>query len=92
VLATKPKALIVVSAHWEAPSYLGGGVQINNDSSNPLIHDFYGFPKQYYELKFHSRADASVVDHVKNTLHGKIKVDEIPRGLDHGLYCASKRC
>jgi 4,5-DOPA dioxygenase extradiol len=42
----KPAAILVISAHWQAckPTITSG--------ANPsLIYDYYGFPKQSYEIK-----------------------------------------
>jgi 4,5-DOPA dioxygenase extradiol len=45
----KPKALLVVSAHWEArPATLGA------TSPLPLVYDFYGFPEHFYRLTYPS--------------------------------------
>lgn len=42
-----PKALLVVSAHWEsAPLTIGATTTV------PLVYDFYGFPKRYYETTY----------------------------------------
>lgn len=45
VKASAPKAIIVVSAHWEADRATGEPtrtVEVNTDESNPLLFDFYG--------------------------------------------------
>ena len=40
----KPEAILIVSAHWEsAPLTLGA------TESVPLVYDFGGFPRHYYE-------------------------------------------
>ena len=39
----RPKAVLVVSAHWEeAPLAIGATTTV------PMVHDFWGFPERYY--------------------------------------------
>src|SRR6476469_9734017 len=43
----RPKAILVVSAHWEeAP------VTIGATSPVPLVYDFWGFPERYYQVTY----------------------------------------
>ena len=42
-----PKAILVASAHWETPA-----PALNAVAKNSTIHDFYGFPKPLYELRY----------------------------------------
>ena len=45
----RPKAIVVVSAHWEArPLSIGATEPL------PLIYDFYGFPEKFYRLRYPS--------------------------------------
>lgn len=62
-------------------------MQINTDTTNPLVHDFFGFPKKFYALKLKSCGDPQVVLDVKAALAGKVVVNGTKRGLDHGVYC-----
>lgn len=42
-----PKAILIVSAHWQtAPMALSATRPV------PLVYDFYGFPRHYYELTY----------------------------------------
>ncbi|KIR53438.1 extradiol ring-cleavage dioxygenase [Cryptococcus gattii Ru294] len=85
--ANPPKGIVVVSAHWEAEGAFRSGVIVNNNSANPLIYDFYGFPKHFYELKFRSRAEPELQDKVVKALkEGGITVSRANRGLDHGVW------
>jgi len=63
VNAAKPKGLVVVSAHWEDEAGGSGVTgqpdsrlsvmcrklieTVNTDETNPLIYDFYNFPKHF---------------------------------------------
>src|ERR687887_2866482 len=43
----KPKAILVISAHWEnAPLTIGATTPV------PLVYDFYGFPERYYRVTY----------------------------------------
>ncbi|OWT37484.1 extradiol ring-cleavage dioxygenase [Cryptococcus neoformans] len=85
--ANPPKGIVVVSAHWENQDAFRPGVIVNNNSSNPLIYDFYGFPKHLYELKFRSRAEPELQNKVIEALTGGgITVNRADRGLDHGVW------
>ncbi|BEI88829.1 uncharacterized protein CcaverHIS019_0201910 [Cutaneotrichosporon cavernicola] len=84
--AEKPRGLVVVSAHWENPSH-SDGVVVNTDSSNPLVYDFYGFPKNYYEQKFASRGDPQMLKDVTAALKSSgVEASTDKRGLDHGVW------
>ncbi|MFX8747330.1 dioxygenase, partial [Acinetobacter baumannii] len=46
-LPQKPVAMLVISAHWEEPE-----VTINTSAQPDLLYDYYGFPKETYEIKY----------------------------------------
>lgn len=39
----RPKAIVVLSAHWESP---GGGLVTDYGDENPLLFDYFGFPDE----------------------------------------------
>ncbi|KLT38816.1 Extradiol aromatic ring-opening dioxygenase [Cutaneotrichosporon oleaginosum] len=87
VEAARPRGLVVVSAHWENPSHSAGVVAVNTDASNPLVYDFYGFPKNYYEQKFTSHGDPQMLKDVTAALKSSgMDVSTAKRGLDHGVW------
>jgi 4,5-DOPA dioxygenase extradiol len=60
---------------------------VNTDKTNPLIYDFYNFPKHFYEQTFESHGDEGIVGDVKAALEGSgVGVTEEMRGLDHGIW------
>ena len=77
-----PKAILMVSAHWERrPVTLGATTAV------PLVYDFYGFPRRYYETKYPAPGAPEVAERVKELLGSTQPVAEDPsRGLDHGAY------
>ena len=47
----RPSAILIVSAHWQtAPMALSATTPV------PLVYDFYGFPEQYYRLRYDAPA------------------------------------
>ena len=60
---------------------------VNTDESNPLIYDFYNFPKHFYAQTFKSNSSRQASADVKDVLTtGGWLVKEVARGLDHGLW------
>jgi 4,5-DOPA dioxygenase extradiol len=79
----KPKAVLMVSAHWEErPTTLGATRTV------PLVYDFYGFPERYYETKYPAPGAPALAERVKALLAAQSMgvMDEPTRGLDHGAY------
>ena len=79
----KPKAILMVSAHWEArPTTLGATTTV------PLVYDFYGFPEQYYQTRYPAPGAPQLAARVRALLGQRdiAVTDEPKRGLDHGAY------
>src|SRR5689334_6444471 len=76
----KPRAILVVSAHWErAPASLGPTTPV------PLIYDFYGFPDELYRMTYAAPVAPALAAQVEGLLKGVEEVVRQPeRGLDHG--------
>ena len=79
----RPRAILVVSAHWEAaPPTLGA-----TRGGTPLIYDFYGFPERYYRAVYEAPGAPDLAVRVRSLLEPLGPVAERPdRGLDHGAY------
>lgn len=83
----KPDAIIVISAHWEEsiPHIIG--------SKNPgLIYDYYGFPKEAYEIKYPAKGNEELAEKIYSSLEKngiKSKID-FNSGFDHGSYIPLK--
>ena len=77
-----PRAVLMLSAHWEErPITLGATTSV------PLVYDFYGFPKRYYEQQYDAPGAPELAKRVHETLEpADLVVDEPNRGLDHGAY------
>ena len=79
----RPKAILVVSAHWEsAPLSLGATAD-----AAPLTYDFYGFPQRYYDMTYPSPGAPDLAAKVRALMPDAEPVADQPtRGLDHGAY------
>jgi aromatic ring-opening dioxygenase catalytic subunit (LigB family) len=82
-----PKALVVVSGHWEEPV-----VTIQNNPSPTLLYDYQGFPRSTYEIKFPASGAPKVSARVAELLSAADiawKYDH-ERGFDHGVFIPLK--
>ncbi|MCD6707964.1 MAG: 4,5-DOPA dioxygenase extradiol [Thiobacillus sp.] len=76
-----PKAVLCISAHWEAP-----GVRVTSSQQPETIHDFHGFPKELLAVEYPAHGDPELVRRVSALLHGHEVVLDSERGLDHGAW------
>jgi 4,5-DOPA dioxygenase extradiol len=79
----KPGSILMISAHWDQrPATLGATRTV------PLIHDFTGFPRRYYETTYQAPGAPDLAARVRDLLQRRrIPAMEAPeRGLDHGAY------
>ncbi|KIW10304.1 hypothetical protein PV08_11266 [Exophiala spinifera] len=85
----KPSAVVVFSAHWQAER--PNTIEVNVSENEPLLYDFYGFPRHYYSEKFPNRGSPELAKKVMNTLRENgIKTETAERGLDHGVFVPFK--
>ncbi|MFD5317212.1 dioxygenase [Streptomyces sp. NPDC127098] len=79
----RPKAILIVSAHWEAAP-----VTVGATTTVPLVYDFWGFPERYYRVTYPAPGAPELAAAVRALLDGPgTPVHEAPdRGLDHGAY------
>jgi aromatic ring-opening dioxygenase catalytic subunit (LigB family) len=82
-----PKALLVVSAHWEEP------VATLMTSPRPtILYDYYGFPPAAYELTWPARGEPRLAARVAELLGaaGFATGTDAERGFDHGTFIPLK--
>ena len=84
---TPPRALLVVSAHWEerVPTVMDG-------ERPPLLFDYYGFPPESYELTWPAPGAPNVAARVRELLSaaGVDSGSNHERGFDHGAFVPLK--
>jgi len=80
----KPKGIVVFSAHWET-----SGERLVSDygDDQPLLMDFFQFPKSLYEYGFKSNGDAALSVRIvesfkKSNLPARLTSRSESRGLD----------
>ncbi len=79
----KPKAVLIVSAHWEAaPLSLSASAQ-----GTPLVYDFGGFEQRFYEIQYPTPDAAWLARQVAALMPDTEPVHQhASRGLDHGAF------
>ena len=59
----QPKAIVLVTAHWSTKK-----PTISNGKSHSLLYDYYGFPKESYQLKYEAPGSPEVAGLVEKAL------------------------
>jgi 4,5-DOPA dioxygenase extradiol len=79
----RPKAILVASAHWETER-----PAVNAVAWNETIHDFYGFPRALYELRYPAPGAPDLARDIAARLQAAgLPCDiDTQRGLDHGAW------
>lgn len=81
----KPKAILVVSAHWQTQ-----GTFITTSLAPELIYDFYGFPQELYDVTYPCPGGSTLLAEWGTVLkNADIRYDE-QRGLDHAAWAVLK--
>lgn len=86
-LPATPKALLVISGHWEETGFTAGAME------NPeLIYDYSGFPPHTYELTWPAPGDPDLAARVTTMLReaGLPAGLSRTRGYDHGVFVPLK--
>lgn len=80
----RPDALVVVSAHWEAP----GPVRVTSGLNPPVIHDFGGFPEPLYAMTYPAPGAPGLSAEIVSllTAAGVPAILDPLRGWDHGVW------
>jgi 4,5-DOPA dioxygenase extradiol len=78
----RPRSVLMLSAHWEQkPVTLGATRTV------PLVYDFYGFPTEYYEVRYPAPGAPELARRVREQLGSTQPVaEDSERGLDHGAW------
>jgi aromatic ring-opening dioxygenase catalytic subunit (LigB family) len=84
---TPPKAVLVVSAHWEerVPTLM-------TSAQPPLLFDYYGFPEESYRLTWPAPGAPELAPRVQALLKaaGFETATDDARGFDHGTFVPLK--
>jgi aromatic ring-opening dioxygenase catalytic subunit (LigB family) len=84
---TTPKALLVISAHWEerVPTVM-------TNAKPPMLYDYYGFPPESYAVQWPAPGDPALAKRVRSLLEaaGIPSAEDASRGFDHGTFVPFK--
>src|SRR5215471_8444862 len=82
-LPETPRALLVISGHWEAPA-----PTVTTSAKPSLIYDYGGFPPHTYELKWPAPGAPELAGRVQSLVSGARA--DATRGFDHGVFIPLK--
>jgi aromatic ring-opening dioxygenase catalytic subunit (LigB family) len=84
---TPPKALLVVSAHWEerVPTVM-------SHAQPPMLYDYSGFPPESYTITWPAPGEPQLAQRVRSLLKaaGIESGEDKTRGFDHGTFVPLK--
>ncbi|HLS98549.1 MAG: class III extradiol ring-cleavage dioxygenase [Porticoccaceae bacterium] len=83
----RPRAILVASAHWEAPR-----PTLTGNPNPPLFYDYYGFPEASYQIRYPAPGDPALAARIADLLQSRgfdAAIDP-DRGFDHGLFVPMK--
>jgi 4,5-DOPA dioxygenase extradiol len=82
---TKPKAILVVSAHW-----LTRGTYVSTNPSPKTIYDFGGFPDELFKVKYEPKGAPELAKEVKDKINYTKVAEDNTMGLDHNAWTILK--
>jgi 4,5-DOPA dioxygenase extradiol len=77
----RPQAILVVSAHWYLP-----GTLVTAMPAPRTIHDFGGFPRELYRVRYPAPGDPALANRVQSLLAPTPVELDGQWGLDHGTW------
>ncbi len=82
-LPERPKAIVVISGHWEEPVFTVG-----TSPAPGMIYDYSNFPPHTYELQYPAPGAPALAAHIVELLrrHGLPAGTDATRGFDHGVF------
>lgn len=86
-LPERPKAILVVSGHWEAEVFTVGSAERPR-----MLFDYSGFPESTYRLTFDAAGSPALAGQVRGLLEaaGFLTAEDPERGYDHGVFVPLK--
>lgn len=78
-----PKAVLVISGHWEAPEFT-----VMNSAQPPMVYDYYGFPAETYHISYAAPGSPEIAARVQQLLGdaGIPVASDSAQGFDHGTF------
>jgi aromatic ring-opening dioxygenase catalytic subunit (LigB family) len=82
-LGDKPKAVLMVSGHWEEPEFT-----LSSSAQPGMLYDYYGFPEHTYHVQYPAPGSPELAQQVQGLLEagGMTARLDGERGFDHGTF------
>ncbi len=82
-LPDTPKAILIISAHWEADQFT-----VSTAERPSMEYDYYGFPEHTYRIQYPAPGSPALAARVRELLkHAGIECrEDSKRGFDHGTF------
>ena len=82
-LGTTPRAVLMVSAHWEEPRFT-----VQTHPRPPMLYDYGGFPDFTYRIQYAAPGAPGVATRVRELLAAADNESSADpaRGFDHGMF------
>ena len=82
-IGERPKAVLMVSAHWEAPEFT-----LMTNPAPGMLYDYGGFPEHTYHVTYPAPGAPAVAARVRELLEaaGMPVREDAQRGYDHGMF------
>lgn len=83
-LEATPKAILMISAHWEEPVFT-----VMSNPAPPMLYDYSGFPEHTYHIVYAAPGSPALATRAKALIEsaGMPARLDAKRGLDHGAFC-----
>jgi aromatic ring-opening dioxygenase catalytic subunit (LigB family) len=87
VPSAPPKAVLVMSAHWEEAL-----PTVMSSAKPPMLYDYYGFPPESSEITWPAPGEPALAKRVRELLQGAgiESAENNERGFDHGTFVPLK--
>jgi len=82
-IGTPPRAVLMVSAHWEASEFT-----VMATAQPPMIYDYGGFPPHTYQISYPAPGSPQTAQRVRDLMQAagiETRMDT-ERGFDHGMF------
>lgn len=82
-LPIKPKAILVITGHWEAPQF-----SVSSAANPAMEYDYSGFPEHTYHVQYPAAGSPNLAKQVLGLLAtaGITCIEDAQRGFDHGVF------
>lgn len=82
-LPARPKAVLAISGHWEAPVFT-----VSTAAQPPTLYDYAGFPEHTYRITYPAPGAPALAQRVCALLSaaGIDSAEDAGRGFDHGTF------